>query len=69
MHPHGEEVLVLLSGRIAMVFDDGTGTRTVDLVEGTACVVPRGTWHRAIVPVPSRLLAITYGRGTMHRDL
>jgi mannose-6-phosphate isomerase-like protein (cupin superfamily) len=69
MHPHGEEVLVLLSGRMTMIFDDGKKEERFDLVEGRACVVPRGVWHRAIVPVPSRLLGITYGRGTEHREL
>jgi mannose-6-phosphate isomerase-like protein (cupin superfamily) len=76
MHPHGEEVLVLLSGRMTMVFEEGgDGTRgraikerNVALEEGRACVVPRGSWHRAVVHVPGKLLAITYGRGTEHRD-
>jgi mannose-6-phosphate isomerase-like protein (cupin superfamily) len=67
MHPHGEEVLVLLSGKLTMVFDDGGKERDVVLEAGRACVVPRGTWHRAVVHVPGRLLGITYGRGTEHR--
>jgi mannose-6-phosphate isomerase-like protein (cupin superfamily) len=67
MHPHGEEVLVLLSGSMTMVFEDHGGERSVELHPGRACIVPRGVWHRAVVPVPSRLLAITYGRGTEHR--
>jgi mannose-6-phosphate isomerase-like protein (cupin superfamily) len=68
MHPHGEEILVLLSGKLAMVFDEGGKERNVALEEGRACIVPRGTWHRAIVHVPGTLLGITYGRGTQHRD-
>lgn len=67
MHPHGEEVLVLLSGSVTMVFEESGGPRDVELQPGRACIVPPGTWHRATVPVPSRLLAITYGRGTEHR--
>ncbi len=67
MHPHGEEVLVLLSGRMTMIFEESGKERNVELQEGRACIVPRGTWHRAVVGVPSRLLAITYGRGTEHR--
>lgn len=69
MHPHGEELLVLLSGKMTMIFDEPSGERRVDLVEGRACLVPRGTWHRAIVEVPSKLLGVTYGRGTEHRPL
>lgn len=68
MHPDGEEVLVLLSGRMTMVFDEGGEEESVVLEEGRACVVPRGAWHRAIVHVPGKLLAITYGRGTQHRS-
>ena len=67
MHPHGEELLVLLSGSMTMVFEVRGKEQKVELLEGRACVVPRGTWHRAVVPLPSRLLAITYGRGTEHR--
>lgn len=67
MHPHGEEILVLVSGRMTMVFDKGGKESQFELREGRACVVPRATWHRAIVHAPSNLLAITYGRGTEHR--
>jgi mannose-6-phosphate isomerase-like protein (cupin superfamily) len=70
MHPHGEEVLVLLSGRMTLVLEtpDGQTRETrIDLLEGRAFVVPRGMWHRAVVEVPSKLLSITYGRGTEHR--
>jgi mannose-6-phosphate isomerase-like protein (cupin superfamily) len=67
MHPAGEELLLLLSGRMMFVFEDGAGERTVELTPGRACLVPRGVWHRALVPVASRLLAITHGRGTQHR--
>ncbi len=67
MHPHGEEVLVLLSGKLTMVFQDGQEERHVELEQGRACIVPRGTWHRATVEVPGKMLGITYGRGTEHR--
>ena len=67
MHPNGEEVLVLLSGKITMIFEEGGLERDVELQPGRACIVPRGTWHRAIVAVAGQLLAITYGRGTEHR--
>jgi mannose-6-phosphate isomerase-like protein (cupin superfamily) len=67
MHPHGEEVLVLLSGSITMIFEENGVERDVALQQGRACIVPRGTWHRAIVAVAGQLLAITYGRGTEHR--
>jgi mannose-6-phosphate isomerase-like protein (cupin superfamily) len=68
MHPHGDEVLILLSGSMTMVFEKRGGKEEmVELQEGHASIVPRGTWHRAIVRAPSKLLAITYGRETEHR--
>jgi mannose-6-phosphate isomerase-like protein (cupin superfamily) len=67
MHPHGEEVLVLLSGRITLIVEHPDGDESVEMKQGTAWLVPRGAWHRAIVDVPGKLLAITYGRGTEHR--
>src|ERR1700733_8412315 len=41
MHPHGEEILILLTGKLTMVFDEGGEERHVALEEGRACVVPR----------------------------
>ncbi len=67
MHPNGDEVLVLVSGAMGFMFDERGTERLVELGRGQACIVPRGTWHRAIVQEPSALLAITAGRGTEHR--
>jgi len=69
MHPEGDEILVLLEGRITMILDDGAAERRVELAPGGTLVMPRAVWHRALVPEPSRLLAITYGAGTRHRPI
>lgn len=69
MHPKGEEILVLLSGDMQLVFDDGGSETVVTLAPAQAVVVPRGVWHRGIVNAPSRLLAITAGEGTEHRPV
>jgi mannose-6-phosphate isomerase-like protein (cupin superfamily) len=69
MHPEGEEVLVLLDGRMTMILDEPGRERRVEMAPGATCIVPRGVWHRALVPEPSRFLAITYGAGTRHRPL
>ena len=69
MHPGGDELLVLLSGKIEVVFEADGGNRVVELSQGVSCLVPRGTWHKQIVRVPGRELAITYGQGTQHRPL
>lgn len=69
MHPAGEEVLVLLEGRMTLILDEPAGERRVEMAPGVTCVVPMGVWHRALVPEASRFLGITYGAGTQHRPL
>lgn len=68
MHPAGDEVLVLLEGRMTMLFEHADGRESRhEMRSGATLVVPAGVWHRALVPEPTRLLAITYGAGTQHR--
>jgi mannose-6-phosphate isomerase-like protein (cupin superfamily) len=69
MHPAGEEVLIQLEGTMTLILDDTEGERKVELAVGSTCVVPKGIWHRAIVPLRSRFLALTYGAGTLHRPI
>ncbi len=68
-HPDGDELLVLLSGRIEVVLEDEAPPRRVELRPGQALVVPRGVWHRAILHEPSRVLHVTPGPGGEHRPL
>lgn len=69
MHPEGEEVLILLDGRMTLILDEPDGDRMVEMATGSIFIVPRGVWHRALVPGPCRLLGITYGAGTTHRPI
>ena len=69
MHPNGEEVLLLVSGSVEVIFDDGTTERVVPLGAGQICIVPRGVWHRFVVRQSGRMVFITAGEGTQHRPL
>jgi mannose-6-phosphate isomerase-like protein (cupin superfamily) len=69
MHPKGDEVVYLLDGDVTMIFERRRGEERVRLTPRQAVVVPAGVWHRALVPVPSRLLFMTYGEGTQHKPL
>ena len=69
MHPADDEVLVLLDGAATMIFEDAGAQRRIEMKAGTTLVVPAGTWHRALVAAPGRLLALTYGKGTEHRPV
>jgi mannose-6-phosphate isomerase-like protein (cupin superfamily) len=65
-HPAGEEVVVLLSGRIDLIQRAGGGERRIPLRPGQAVVNPTGVWHTADVHEPGEALFITPGRGTEH---
>ncbi len=70
-HPEGDEVVVCLAGRLAVIRKvDGEVDGEVDRIElgpGHATVNPAGVWHTADIEGPVRLLTITPGRGTEHR--
>lgn len=66
-HPAGEEVVVLLSGRVTLTQDLEGGPEAVDLRPGQAIINPPGVWHTCDVREPGRILFITPGRGTEHR--
>jgi mannose-6-phosphate isomerase-like protein (cupin superfamily) len=69
MHPDGDELLFLISGRIRVALEEPAGERIVELRPGESLVVPRGTWHRVMLQEPSQLLHITPGPGGAHRPL
>jgi mannose-6-phosphate isomerase-like protein (cupin superfamily) len=68
MHPAGDELLFLVSGKTAIVLDDGKARRKVLMKAGEALIVPRGVWHCFEIEEPGDLLAITRGAGTEVRD-
>jgi catechol 2,3-dioxygenase-like lactoylglutathione lyase family enzyme/uncharacterized cupin superfamily protein len=66
-HPAGDEVVVLLSGRVTLVQEIAGREERIDLEAGHAVINPRGTWHTADVHEPYQALFVTPGRGTEHR--
>lgn len=69
MHSAGDEVVCLLSGAVEFILEFPEGNRHVQLHGvGSFVLVPKGTWHTARTGVESRLLFITAGEGTMHRQ-
>ena len=66
-HPAGDEILILVSGEMTILLEESDGVRESRLGPGSTCVVPRGVWHTANVPMPSYLIAITPGQGTGHK--
>jgi mannose-6-phosphate isomerase-like protein (cupin superfamily) len=66
-HPAGEEVVILLSGRVDLIQEIDGEARTVALTPGMAVINPRNVWHTADVHEPGEALFITPGRGTEGR--
>jgi len=74
LHPDGDELLYLISGRVDVVLDDGdlenVGVESVTTLKpGEAFIVPKGVWHRVDVLEPSHFVHITPGPGSGHRPL
>jgi mannose-6-phosphate isomerase-like protein (cupin superfamily) len=70
-HPAGAEFVLVLSGAVVihLQHDDGAASCRVALNEGGCLLVPEGTWHRAEITTPTRLLFVTPSPAlTQHRD-
>lgn len=67
-HPNGDETIVLISGKVTCILATEPESRCLLQEPGSCCVVPRGVWHRFEVHQPGRLLFITPGEGTHHRE-
>jgi mannose-6-phosphate isomerase-like protein (cupin superfamily) len=66
-HPAGDELVVLLSGRVDLIQEIDGEHRVVELTPGMAVINPPGVWHTADVHEPGEALFITAGRGTKAR--
>jgi mannose-6-phosphate isomerase-like protein (cupin superfamily) len=69
MHPHGDEFVYLLSGAIELLYQTYDGVTCTSLQGSGAVVVPQGVWHTAKVSVPSRVLHVTRGDGTLTKPV
>lgn len=69
-HPHGEELVCLMTGKVTLILEKDGVEKTVPLEQsGSYVLIKRGTWHTAKVFEPSKMLFITYGEGTENRPL
>jgi mannose-6-phosphate isomerase-like protein (cupin superfamily) len=69
MHPQGDEIVCLLSGAATFVLERESGDERIELREsGAYVVVPKGVWHTAKTQDVARMLFITAGEGTQHRE-
>lgn len=68
MHPDGDEVLYLISGRVKVVFLDSP-IDDIDVVPGDGLVVPQGMWHRVDILEPSQIVYLTPGPNNEYKPL
>lgn len=68
-HPDGDEFVHVISGEVDFLLDNGQEQRSARLPAGEGTIVPRGTWHSAVIHVPSTMLFVTPTPArTEHRD-
>ncbi len=68
MHPHGEELVVLVGGSVDLIVSaDGEESCVPLRSPGAFAIVPRGAWHTADVHEPCTMLFVTSGEGTEHK--
>jgi uncharacterized cupin superfamily protein len=68
-HPAGEELVLLISGRVDIIQELDDGEHVTSLRPYDAMVNPANVWHTARVHEPGQALFITPGRGTEHRPV
>ncbi len=69
IHPLGDEILFLASGEVAVTLEEAKTHRVINLREGEACVVPRGTWHRVDAVHAGELVFVTLQKETRNRPI
>jgi mannose-6-phosphate isomerase-like protein (cupin superfamily) len=70
VHPHGDEIVSLISGHVDFTLEHDSENRVVTLRQsGDYVLVPKGTWHTAKAYEPSTVLFITACEGTHHRPV
>lgn len=68
MHPDGDEVLYLISGRVSLVFLDSPED-DIEMRPGDGFIVPKGMWHRVDVIEPCQIVYVTPGPNNEFRPL
>lgn len=68
VHPHGDEVVLCISGAMTLHQEAPDGaTTTVTLGPGEYAINPPGVWHTADIDGEATALFITAGMGTENR--
>ena len=66
MHPDGDEILYLISGRVVVTLETEPVER-VEMSAGNGLVVPKGVWHTVEIVEPSQIVYVTPGPNNQFR--
>lgn len=69
MHPNGEEIVYLLSGKMDLILEKDGILQTIELRSKGSVIIPRNTWHTAKVFEASNMLVITLGKETQVKEV
>lgn len=69
IHPHGDELVALISGDADLILRQDDGDQSVRLNKpGDFIVVPANTWHTAKINVATSMVFVTPGEGTDNQE-
>ncbi|XOV90788.1 MAG: cupin domain-containing protein [Pseudomonadota bacterium] len=68
MHPDGDEILHVISGKVRVSCDSSPDEDLI-LGPGDTCIVPKGEWHKVSLVEETKLIHITPGPNGDHRPL
>ncbi len=69
IHPHGDELVILLSGKAELQLQTADGIHSTLLdTPGAFVVVPCNTWHTAMINEPTTMLFVTPGEDTQNAE-
>ena len=68
MHPDGDEVLYLISGKVRVTIEIDP-VKELEILPGNGMIVPKGVWHRVDILEPSQIVYLTPGPHGEYRPL
>jgi quercetin dioxygenase-like cupin family protein len=70
VHPDGDEILYVISGRLRVTGESDPAKSVVEVGTGEACIVWKGEWHRVtVLESPTQLIHITPGPNGDYRPV
>jgi quercetin dioxygenase-like cupin family protein len=66
MHPDGDEVLYLISGKVRVTLESHPIER-LEMLPGDGLLVPKGVWHTVDIIDPSQIVYVTPGPNNRFR--